>query len=184
MFTWYLIEFQSSTTPSRFHTECLYSFTWYHIEFHSGTTSSRYHTEYQHSFTRYSIKFHSVTTSSRFHTEYLYSFTWYQLKFHSGTSHSRAPEFILVVAPDRNFCSRTKICPHVPQISCKGGTSSFRYRIMLVDWLGWSFDSCFRSADAFTALSFQNENFYVNVKRTAIWVILEWNSFRYHENTT
>ena len=81
------------------------------------------------------------------------------------------------------FLFQNEICLHVPPMSCKGGTGSFRYGNKQVDWLGWPADSCFRSVDAFTAFSFQNENVHVNVKQT-MRVVLEWNSFRYHVNTT
>ena len=81
------------------------------------------------------------------------------------------------------FSFQNEICLHVPPVSCKGGTGSFRYGNKQVDWLGWPADSCFRSVDAFTAFSFQNENVHVNVKHT-MRVVLEWNSFRYHVNTT
>ena len=81
------------------------------------------------------------------------------------------------------FSFQNEICLHVPSVSCKGGTGSFRYGNKQVDWLGWPADSCFRSVDAFTAFSFQNENVYVNVKQT-MRVVLERNSFRYHVNTT
>ena len=81
------------------------------------------------------------------------------------------------------FSFQNEICLHVPPVSCKGGTGSFRYGNKQVDWLGWPADSCFRSVDAFTAFSFQNENVHVNVKQT-MRVVLEWNSFRYHVNTT
>ena len=81
------------------------------------------------------------------------------------------------------FSFQNEICLHVPPLSCKGGTGSFQYGNKQVDWLGWPADSCFRSVDAFTAFSFQNENVHVNVKQT-MRVVLEWNSFRYHVNTT
>ena len=81
------------------------------------------------------------------------------------------------------FSFQNEICLHVPLVSCKGGTGSFRYGSKQVDWLGWPADSCFRSVDAFTAFSFQNEKIHVNVKQT-MRVVLEWNSFRYHVNTT
>ena len=81
------------------------------------------------------------------------------------------------------FSFQNEICLHVPPVSCKGGMGSFRYGNKQVDWLGWPADSCFRSVDAFAAFSFQNENVHVNVKQT-MRVVLEWNSFRYHVNTT
>ena len=81
------------------------------------------------------------------------------------------------------FSFQNEICLYVPSVSCKGGTGSFRYGNNQVDWLGWPADSCFRSVDAFTAFSFQNENVLVNVKQT-MRVVLEWNSFRDHVNTT
>ena len=81
------------------------------------------------------------------------------------------------------FSFQNEICLHVPPVSCKGGTGSFRYGNKQVDWLGWPSDSWFRSVDAFTAFSFQNENFHVNVDKS-MRVVLEWNSFRYHVNTT
>ena len=45
--------------------------------------------------------------------------------------------------------------------TCERGTRSFQYGIRQVDWLG----SCFPPADGFTALLFQNENFYLNMER-------------------
>ena len=63
------------------------------------------------------------------------------------------------------FSFQNEICLHVPPVLCKGGTGSFRYGNKQVDWLGWPADSCFRSVDAFTAFSFQNENVHVNVKQ-------------------
>ena len=41
-------------------------------------------------------------------------------------------KFIPVAAPDR----MSEIWPNVPQVSCKGGTSSFQYGIGRVVWLG------------------------------------------------
>ena len=81
------------------------------------------------------------------------------------------------------FSFQNEICLHVPPVSCKGGTGSFRYGNKQVDWLSWPADSCFRSVDTFTAFSFKNENIHVNEKQTMRGV-LEWNSFRYHVNTT
>ena len=37
-----------------------------------------------------------------------------------------------------------------------------------LDWLGRSTDSCFQSADAFTALPYKSENFYVNVNEVCL----------------
>ena len=89
-------------------------------------------------------------------------------------------QLILVFVPDRNFrfqskCGLTFLQYHAKEVRTLSGRH--------MDWLRRSADSCYRSADVFTALSFQNENFYVNVEWT-MCVLLEWNSFRYHINTT
>ena len=69
--------------------------------------------------------------------------------------------FISVISPDRNFRS-----------GAKSGRTFHKYRVKEActefgTWINWADQlTHFRSADVFTALSFQNENFYVNVELT------------------
>ena len=69
-------------------------------------------------------------------------------------------EFILVVASDRNVCSRTKSSQtfhkyHIKEVRAHSGTG-------LDTWIGWADQLTY----VCTALSFQNENFYVNAELT------------------
>ena len=113
------------------------------------------------------IEFDFGTTLSQFHFDILYSFICYLLRrcLHDTGRVSFRYDFILV--PWFVYTIPTKIlfrnesfknelipviatdrtCRYGPQVSCKWGTSSFRYRTRQVDWLGWSADWCFRSAD-------------------------------------
>ena len=66
--------------------------------------------------------------------------------------------------------------------------SSFQYRIRHVDWLVWSANSYFQTADFFchTFIPERELLLYVSMIKTTctMCVILEWNSFRYDVNTT
>ena len=118
---------------------------------------------------------------SQLHTDSLYLFTWQLLKSSSFTSHWRmSPSGSRT---ESKFSFQNEVWPHLPQVSCKGGTSLFRYGIRHVDWLRWSTDSYFWPADVLNALSFQNENFYVSLEWN-MCIVPEWNSFRYHVKTT
>ena len=80
---------------------------------------------------------------------------------------------------ERIFSLQDFFFPSMPILLVpKGGTSSFRYGIRHVDWLGW-----FSIRWCLAAFSFQSENFCVNVEWT-MRVVLEWNSLRYHADTT
>ena len=134
-------------------------------------------------------------------------FTWYRSEFHPGiwvhpgsilsiniclpdTNKNIILEWIIpervhlgqVVAPNLNFCSRMKpsqtfLKYHVKEVQAHSGME-------LGMWIGWAdqLTHIFWSANAFTTLSFQNENFYENVE--CEYVALEWNSFLYHISTT
>ena len=49
---------------------------------------------------------------------------------------------------------QNEICTHVPQVSCKGGTSSFRCGIRHVTWIGWADQLTHISAVDLTACTF------------------------------
>ena len=69
--------------------------------------------------------------------------------------------------PNLNFHSVFKIWTNVPQVSYKGGLSSFQYVELDNMWIGWANQvTHFDLPMLFTALSFQNENFYINIELT------------------
>ena len=172
--------------------------SWNRIEFHCGTTSSRFHTEYRKKLEchhnlfwqsknilacnfpfRLAIQiFFDVPVLPIWHFERCYFAPCIYLYLH------QIPTKISFQKGLSKCSFRNKICPNVPQVSCKGGTSSFRYGIRHVDWLGWSAYAYFPSTRrCFISLSFQNETFYANVDWT-MCVVVEWKSFRHHVNTT
>ena len=85
---------------------------------------------------------------------------------------------IPVVAPDRNFCSGTKSDRtfHQYQVKEVGAYSDTELRT----WIGWVDQP--NQCDL-TALSFQNENFYVNVEGALCVSYLNENSLRCYVNT-
>ena len=174
------MEFHSGTTSSWFHTEYidyirLYDTGWSFIlvRLHPGSILSIYIDYIRLYDTGWSfilVRLHPGSILS-IYIDYirLYDTGWsfILVRLHPGSILSMIP--IKISFPNESFQNesipqysfRNQMRPNVPQVSCKGCTSSFGYEIRHVDCLGRLADSCFRPADIFTALSFQNENFSV-----------------------